>query len=138
MLKVKLFLMIILIIIVFCAALNSQETKQKEDVTCKQAYELIKKHESDSNFVIIDFRPEKKYNEAHIKNALFLDVFSENADKWLIILDKEKTYLIYCTIGHRSKIALKKMKNLNFKNLYHLYEGLTTWEKEGYEIIAKQ
>jgi len=137
MLKVKLFSMIILIII-FYAALNSQDTKHKEDVTCKQAYELIKKHESDSNFVIIDFRPEKKYMEAHIKNALFLDVFSENADKWLSILDKEKTYLIYCTIGHRSSIALKKMKELDFKNLYHLYEGLKIWEKEGYEIIAQK
>jgi len=136
MLKVILISKVILIIFVFCSVLNSQDVKQKEDVTCKQAYELIEKHKSDSNFVIIDFRPETKYNKAHIKNALFLDVFSENADKWLSILDKEKIYLIYCTIGHRSKIALKKMKNLNFKNLYHLYEGLTTWEKEGYKIIT--
>lgn len=138
MLKVKLILMVILSIIVFHAVLNSQDVRQKEDVTCKQAYELIQKHESDSNFVIIDFRPEKKYNAAHIENALFLDVFSENADRWLSILDKNKIYLIYCTIGHRSSIALKKMKDLDFKNIYHLYEGLGAWEKGGYEIIAKE
>jgi len=137
MLKIRLFSIVIWIIIVFCAVINSQDVRQKEDVTCKQAYELIEKHKSDSNFVIIDFRPQEKYNAAHIKNALYLDVFSEYADKWLSILDKDKTYLIYCTIGHRSKIALKKMKDLDFKNLYHLFEGLTIWEKEGYEIISK-
>jgi len=135
MLYVKLSLMII---IVFCVAIYSQDIRQKEDVTCKQAFELIQKHESDSNFVIIDFRPEEKYNAAHIKNALFLDVFSEKADKWLSILDKDKTYLIYCTIGHRSKIALKKMKNLEFKNVYHLYEGLTTWKQKRYETITRE
>ena len=126
----------ILIIFAFCEVLNSQDVRQKEDITCKQAYELMQKHKSDSNFVIIDFRPEKKYNAAHIKNALFLDVFFDNADKWLGILDKDKIYLIYCTIGHRSSIALKKMKDLDFKNLYHLYEGLTTWKNEGYEVIT--
>ena len=138
MLKGKLISFVILNIFVFCAVLYSQDVRQKEDITCKQAYELIEKHKSDSNFVIIDFRPQEKYDAAHIQNALYLDVFSENADKWLSILDKEKTYLIYCTIGHRSKIALKKMKDLDFKYLYHLYEGLATWEKEGYEIIAME
>ncbi|OGU61370.1 MAG: hypothetical protein A2V66_15925 [Ignavibacteria bacterium RBG_13_36_8] len=108
-----------------------------KDLSCKEAFELIQEHRGDPNFVIIDLRPEKMYNEEHIENAIFFDVFSDQFDGWANSLDKDKVYLLYCTIGQRSKMGLEKMKSIGFKNLYHMYEGIRVWKSQGYQTIQK-
>ena len=77
------------------------------------------------------------YNKGHIKGAIFFDVFLDEIDAWLNKLDRKKIYLLYCNVGYRSKIALKKMKEMNFKNLFHLHEGIKVWKNEGYETIVE-
>ncbi|HJX72503.1 MAG TPA: rhodanese-like domain-containing protein [Bacteroidales bacterium] len=69
----------------------------------------------------------------HIENSIYHDVFSEDFEDWLSQLNKEKIYLLYCNVGHRSGIALNKMKEMGFKNLYHLYEGIREWIKQGFK-----
>jgi rhodanese-related sulfurtransferase len=114
--------------------LNSSmgQNKEPENITCQQAFDLIKKSGNDTNFVVIDFRPEKMYDEGHIKNSIFFDVFSENFENWLSKLSRNKVYLLYCNVGHISEIALNKMKQMGFKNLYHLYEGIQEWKRQGF------
>ena len=112
------------------------EEPRKEDISCKQAWELIQKHKADTNFVIVDFRPKEIFDEAHIEDAIYFDVFDKGIDEWLKGLDKNRTYLIYCTIGFRSGIGLEKMKKLGFKNIYHMYQGLERWQEEGYKTLA--
>jgi len=127
-------------VVLFCLVIITpvcfSQEKEKEDISCKEVYELIQKNRTNTNFVIIDFRPEEKYEKIHLENAIYYDVFLDDIDEWLKKLDKSKTYLIYCSVGYRSGIALKKMKALNFKNVYHLYEGIFEYQKQGYKVIT--
>lgn len=132
----NIFTKTLFIILIFFNIGCTQETVE-EDISCKQAWDLIQKHKADSNFVIIDFRPKVKYDYAHIEGAIYYDVFLPDVDEWIQSQDTSKTYLIYCTIGHRSRIGLKKMKDLNFQNLYHLHEGLRKWQEEGFEAVSE-
>ena len=106
-----------------------------KDVTCLEAFEIIQLHADDQDFVIIDLRPENLFMDAHIQGAIFFDVFSEQFNSWVGTLDKNKTYLLYCTMGQRSKAAFDKMKSMGFKHLYHMNEGITTWAGEGYKTV---
>ena len=106
-----------------------------ENISCQQAFDLIQKFSGDSSFVILDPRPQAKYNAAHIADAIYHDVFADDFDAWLNGLDKNNTYLVYCTIGHRSSIVMTKMKKAGFKNLYHLHEGIREWIKQGFPVI---
>jgi rhodanese-related sulfurtransferase len=113
------------------------QNNEIENITCLQAVDLIQKFRNDTNFIIIDLRPENMYNEEHIENSIYYDVFSENFENWVNELNKDKVYLLYCNAGHRSGIALNKMKQLGFRNLYHLYEGLQEWKRQGFITIKK-
>ena len=105
------------------------------DVPCEQAREIIREHQGDANFVILDFRTKEMFDQAHIEGAVVHDVFSPDIGGWLESLDRNKIYLIYCTLGHRSGIALAKMKDMGFANILHMYEGITRWKELGYETV---
>jgi len=118
------------------AAPRAEEPADTAMVTCVEAFELIQAHEGDTNFVIIDFRPIEKYKNAYMENAVFYDVFSDSVDVWLETLDKYKIYLIYCTSGKRTKIALEKMQVMGFWEVYHMYEGIRVWKEQGYKTLS--
>ena len=129
---------VLLMIIVSYASPSAGDKADGANISCEQALALIKAHEGDTNFVIIDFRPKEKYEKSHLENATYYDVFSDGVDGWLDSLDKNKTYLIYCTIGHRSGIALAKMRDKGFENVYHMNEGLRLWQARGYKTLGNK
>ena len=104
---------ILLVAILPHAAARAREKADTANVTCEQAFELIKKHEADTNFVIIDFRPKKMYDKAYLENAIYFDYYSSGVDAWLERLNRNKTYLIYCNVGKRTGLALKKMRKIS-------------------------
>lgn len=132
--KLILFILFSSFLTFFC---NAQEYIYK-DVSCKEAYELIQEYKDYTNFVIVDLRPKIMYNAKHIENSLCVECISDNMDKYLESLDKDKTYLIYCAIGKRSKTAFEKMKELNFKTVYYLHQGLREWNKQGYMVVSSE
>lgn len=117
---------------------RADKSADKANISCKEAFDLIQAHEGDTNFVIIDFRPKEKYDKAYLENAIYYDVFSDSVDVWLETLDKDKTYLIYCTIGHRTGIALEKMRGLGFQYVFHMYEGVRVWKEQGYPTLSNK
>jgi rhodanese-related sulfurtransferase len=107
-----------------------------ENISCEQAREVIQDRRRDPNFVILDFRTKEMFEAAHIEGAVVHDVFSPDIDAWLESQDKNKVYLIYCTLGHRSGIALEKMKEMAFVNILHMHEGISRWRQLGYETVS--
>jgi rhodanese-related sulfurtransferase len=123
-------------ILLIMMSITIAQTRLKEDVSCHQALEIIKNHSGDANFVILDVRTPEEFNSGHLEKAILIDFKSANFQDELGKLDKNKTYLVYCRGGSRSLSAIEIMKNMNFKNLYHLYEGFLGWEKGEYKIVT--
>ena len=100
-------------------------------VTVLTPSEFEKKMEELDNFTILDVRTELEHNyEGMIENSLLIDflrprVFKREIEK----LDKNITYLIYCSVGKISIDAALYMKNVGFNNLYVLEGGLKAWNK---------
>ena len=106
-----------------------------EDVTPKEAYDLIQNNKDSKKFVTIDVRTPEEYVAGHIDNATNLDYYSSSFRDELEKLDKTKTYLIYCQSGRRSAASLEIMKDLGFKEVYNATGGITGWQAEGLPTI---
>lgn len=93
--------------------------------------EFEKKMEELDDFIILDVRTELEHNyEGMIENSLLVDflrprVFKREIEK----LDKNLTYLIYCSVGKLGIYAASYMKKVGFDNLYVLEGGLKAWNK---------
>jgi len=114
-----------------------QETPTQiiEDITPQEAFTLIQENQDNPDFVIIDVRTPEEFAEEHIENAINLDYRSETFQDELNILDKNKTYLIYCRSGGRSGNALAIMAELDFWEVYNMSGGINQWKAEELPIL---
>ena len=91
---------------------------------------LSKQNEVSDN-VILDVRTPMEFNEIRIPNSKLLDISSPNDFlEGLKLLDKSKSYFIYCRSGNRSSKACFIMNSMGFKKTFNLLGGILEWEGE--------
>jgi rhodanese-related sulfurtransferase len=102
------------------------------NVSPAEARDLLAKRSGDPRFVLLDVRTPKEFQAERIEGAGMVDYRSPSFRDEMAKLDREKTYLVYCRTGNRTKGALKVMRELGFRNLLHLSDGITGWKEAGF------
>lgn len=100
--------------------LNSRN-RYKENINKNEAYEMLSEND---NAVLLDVRSPQEFEEGHMQNAINIPTYEIRKRTEKIIKDKETIIICYCTIGVRSKKAIKILRKLGYKNLYHLDGGM--------------
>ena len=106
-----------------------------QDVTVEKAHDLIQQNQGNPIFIIIDVRTQEEFIEGHIEGAINIDFQSDKFRGQIDELDRNNKYLIYCRSGNRSRGALEVMVEMDFKEVYHLSNGIIKWIDAGYPII---
>ena len=100
------------------------------NVTVGRAQTLIKERAGQADFVILDVRTPGEFSEGHLRGAVNLDVQSPDFEKRLRALDRNKSYLVYCRTGNRSRQAILAMEALGFRSISHMNEGIVKWKQQ--------
>ena len=129
MLNLSIFFLTNIIIIECSRSITRQQEKIQQEISVQQAYHLIRENKNNENFIIIDVRTPREFSSGHVKNALNLNISSDNFKAKLEKLDKNKTYLFYCRIGVRSRRALYMAKEMGFNRIYNMLGGMLDWKK---------
>jgi rhodanese-related sulfurtransferase len=101
------------------------------DIFPTEAWELISKNRESDYLVIIDVSTPQEYKDLHLEGAINLNLLSRFFKTRLDVMNKDRTYLVYCKVGGRSKIAQKLMQQLGFQTVYNITGGTLLWEDEG-------
>lgn len=126
--KKVVIILICLIFMVGCE--NVENTINYKTISSNEAYKIM--NNNDDDVIIIDVRTISEYSLGHIKNAINvpLDTIEESFGE--IVNDKNKTILVYCQSGNRSKTASEKLVKLGYTNVNN-FGGINNWE---YEIVT--
>ncbi len=106
-----------------------QDSKLFKNIGPAQLKEMMDKGEKP---VVVDVRESWEYKGGHIPGARTspLSTFQSQYDK----LDKERTIVVVCQSGNRSKTASRFLAKAGYKKLYHLAGGTSGWANQGYPI----
>ena len=104
----------------------------------EKAYILIQENKMNQSFVIIDVRTPEEFEDGHIENAVNIDFRSVTFQDEINELDVNKTYLVYCAVGVRSRLATGIMGELGFQNVYDLKGGFKEWITEGLPVAKSE
>jgi rhodanese-related sulfurtransferase len=102
--------------------------------SCTKNLSIVEKVEKEkfnqlieNDYVLIDVRTPEEFFRGHIENALNFDFNSPEFNTQITKLNKQQTFLIYCSAGGRSSKASSLMESLGFKKVYELKGGYRNW-----------
>ncbi len=94
--------------------------------------------ETVENIQVIDVRTAEEFQSGHLKNAINIDINSNDFIEKAGQLYKEMPVYVYCLSGKRSLKAANELSALGFKNIVNLDGGIKEWKSKGYEITAPE
>jgi len=112
------------------ALAKKEEIQLSKDIFPLEAWELISKNKKGDDLIIIDLSTPQEYEDLHLEGAINVNLFSRFFKTRLDVMDKSRTYVIYCKMGGRSKIAKKLMQRLGFRKVYNIVGGTLLWKEE--------
>ncbi len=114
---------------------NAGDKGMFKGVSAEETLELIEENAENPDFVILDIRTPYEFKDGHLENAENLDFYADTFKDELGKLDKNKTYLIYCTAGYSSGKSLKIMGKMGFTEVYNMLGGFMSWSSKGLPFV---
>ena len=95
--------------------------RNSEDINIEELKNLIK---ANKEIILLDVRSPQEYKEGCLNGAINIPLYELEECCDCKLNNKEKTIIVYCQSGIRSRKAVNILKKNGFKNLYHLRGGL--------------
>ena len=109
-----------------------------EQITNDIDIDEFRKKIASHNYVLVDVRTEKEFDDGHIENALNIDYFSATFSDEISNIGLEKPVLVYCRSGNRSGKSMRIMSDLGFKEVYNLIGGIKGWKAKNNRLIKNK
>ena len=88
-----------------------------------------------TDYVLVDVRTVEEYESGYIQDAINFDYYSESFQKEILSLDKSASILLYCRTQNRSTKTANYLKENGYKEIIVLEGGITSWVKNGNELV---
>ena len=112
-------------------SVKQKKVQLSENLFPVEAWELISGNREEDDVIIIDVSTPREYKDLHLEGAINMNLISRFFKTRLDVMDKSRTYVVYCKLGGRSKIAQKLMQRLGFRTVYNIVGGTLLWKEEG-------
>ena len=119
----KIIVCLLLAALLMSAAVAEEYYRQ---ITQEEAARIM---EEEEGYILLDVRTEEEYDEGHIPGAVNLPNEDIGADAPPELPDRDRTILVYCRSGRRSKEAAGKLAALGYTDVRE-FGGIMTWTGE--------
>ena len=130
----KTFINVIGAIVVLSTCNNSQAQQAVsviENVDAKTFKELVDAGKG----IILDVRTPEEVSEGFINNASTINLYDDDFNAKINLIQKDKQIYVYCKSGGRSSEAAELLKKNGFSKIYNLNGGISEWENKGFPIV---
>ena len=116
-----------LLLVFSCQIFESNEINEISDA---QFTEI-----QDTDYILVDVRTIEEYESGHIQDAINFDFYSDSFQKEILSLDKSSSIILYCRTQNRSTKTANYLKENGYKEIAVLEGGISTWIKNGNDLV---
>jgi len=116
-----------------CSTATLAQTVEKDSIQVLSIAQF-EKLSSKKKSKIIDVRTPEEVAEGHLVGATTINFLGANFASEVQKLNKNKTYLLYCRSGSRTRKAADAMQKIGFKRVYMLDGGIMAWKEAGMQV----
>ena len=89
----------------------------------------------DTDYILVDVRTAEEYESGYIQKAINFDFYSESFQKEILSLEKSSSIILYCRTQNRSTKTANYLKENGYKEITILEGGITSWVKNGNDLV---
>jgi len=120
----KLALAVIMVCMAYSLALAGAQ-----DITSREAKTLLEKNK---NIFLLDVRTPQENSQARLPGAALIPI--SEFERRIKEVPRNKTILVYCAVGSRSKPAAEFLSKNGYKDVYNMTDGIVGWYRNGFKI----
>jgi rhodanese-related sulfurtransferase len=98
------------------------------NISPEEAADLVDENKNNPDFIIIDVRTPKEYEDGHLEGSINMDFYDDEFQEKIEKGDKEKKYLICCGSGVRGSKVIKAMQEAEYLEVYNILGGVMMWK----------
>lgn len=88
-----------------------------------------------TDYILVDVRTAEEYESGHIQDAVNFDFYSKSFQNDILSLDKSASIVLYCRTQNRSTKTANYLKENGYKEITVLEGGITSWVKNGNDLV---
>ena len=120
----KTVLAVIMICMVWSLALAAAQ-----NISSREAKTLLEKNK---NIFLLDVRTPQENSQARIPGTVLIPI--GEFERRISEVPKNKTILVYCAVGSRSKPVADLLSQRGYKEVYHMSDGIVGWYRNGFPL----
>src|SRR6056297_1471063 len=119
----------IFVLTIFLLSMSSVNAASYKDVTAEEALDMLI---AEQELVVVDVSP--MYDKGHLPRAVNHPVGDGSLDEGIPMLDRSKTYLVYCHMESASRSGAQKLVDAGFQKVYRIDGDYSAWVDAGYPV----
>jgi rhodanese-related sulfurtransferase len=121
----KMFLAVIVVVSMTC----SLALAAAQDISSREAKALLEKNK---NVFLLDVRTPQENSQAKLPGTVLIPI--SEFERRINEVPKNKTILVYCAVGSRSKSVAEFLSKNGYKNVYNMTDGIVGWYRNGFPL----
>jgi rhodanese-related sulfurtransferase len=116
-------------VLLFVVTLAGQVWAAEKDVVSREVKTVLG---TNKNVYLIDVRTPQEFSQGRLPGAVLIPIgeFERHVAK----IPRNKTIVVYCTVGARSKPVARYLSQLGYKDVYNMTDGLAGWAQNGFPV----
>lgn len=119
----------VVLVLLMMVTLATQVWAVEKDILSSEAKFLLEKNK---NIYLLDVRTPQEYSQARLAGSVLIQI-GELEQRYNEV-PKNKTILVYCAVGARSKPAANFLAKQGYKEVYNMTDGIVGWYRNGFPI----
>ena len=120
--------MLVLAVILVCLAW-SPAFAAAQDISSREAKTLLEKNR---NVFLLDVRTPQENSQARLPGSVLIPI--NEFEGRIKEVPRNKTILVYCAVGSRSKPVAEYLSKNGYKDVYNMTDGIVGWYRNGFPL----
>jgi len=100
-----------------------------QDISSREAKILLEKNK---NVFLLDVRTPQENSQARLPGSVLIPM--SEFEQRIKEVPRNKTILVYCAVGSRSKPAAEFLSKNGYKDVYNMTDGIVGWYRNGFPL----
>lgn len=119
----------IVLVLLMMVSLVSQAWAAEKDITSREAKAML---ERNKNIYLLDVRTPQEYSQGKLAGSVLIPI--GEFERRIGEVPKNKTIIVYCAVGSRSKPVANFLAQRGYKDVYHMADGIVGWYRNKFPI----